>query len=230
MHFLRPRGRASLTGAGRGTACSVRSRTSLRDSFVYQMFSLQVEDRREKVEVQLKVFEEKFSLLKENYDSKLRELQKTKLHNAQLLGLVGGRGGGEEHSARLEELLEVERERNRLLSDRLDSLEKSGVPGQVVTEEQVVVVKDGSNEGDGGQHTTSPEFAYMAGLVKELKSRVGELQGQMQAQLRQNLQDSDKLREMARKLNLAETSLKQARFAVICVILCNLELLKFEIY
>lgn len=51
----------------------------------------------------------------------------------------------------------------------------------------------------------------MAGLVKELKSRVGELQGQMQAQLRQNLQDSDKLREMARKLNLAETSLKQAR-------------------
>merc|ERR1719510_2240389 len=43
----------------------------------------EVEDRREKVEVQLKVFEEKFSLLKENYDSKLRELQKTKLHNAQ---------------------------------------------------------------------------------------------------------------------------------------------------
>ena len=64
-----------------------------------------MEDRREKVEVQLKVFEEKFSLLKENYDGKLRELQKTKLHNAQLLGLVGGRGGGEEHSARLEELL-----------------------------------------------------------------------------------------------------------------------------
>merc|ERR1719447_1275383 len=59
----------------------------------------EVEDRREKVEVQLKVFEEKFSLLKENYDGKLRELQKTKLHNAQLLGLVGGRGGGEEHSA-----------------------------------------------------------------------------------------------------------------------------------
>merc|ERR1719447_2753562 len=78
----------------------------------------EVEDRREKVEVQLKVFEEKFSLLKENYDGKLRELQKTKLHNAQLLGLVGGRGGGEEHSARLEELLEVERERNRQLSER----------------------------------------------------------------------------------------------------------------
>ena len=50
----------------------------------------EVEDRREKVEVELKVFEDKFSLLEENYDSKLRELQKTKLHNAQLLGLVGG--------------------------------------------------------------------------------------------------------------------------------------------
>ena len=174
----------------------------------------EVEDRREKVEVQLKVFEEKFSLLKENYDSKLRELQKTKLHNAQLLGLVGGRGGGEEHSARLEELLEVERERNRQLSDRLDSLEKGGLVGQVVSEEQVPAVKEGSEEGEMGQHTTSPEFAYMAGLVKELKGRVGELQGQMQAQLRQNLQDSDKLREMARKVNLAETSLKQARLVV----------------
>ena len=173
----------------------------------------EVEDRREKVEVELKVFEDKFSLLEENYDSKLRELQKTKLHNAQLLGLVGGRGGEEEHSARLEELLEVERERNRQLSDRLDSLEKGGMVGQVVAEEQVPAVKEGS-EGEVGQHTTSPEFAYMAGLVKELKGRVGELQGQMQAQLRQNLQDSDKLREMARKVNLAETSLKQARLAV----------------
>ena len=175
----------------------------------------EVEDRREKVEVELKVFEDKFSLLKENYDSKLRELQKTKLHNAQLLGLVGGRGGGEEHSARLEELLEVERERNRQLSDRLvDSLEKGGMVGQVVAEEQVPVVKEGNEEGEVGQHTTSPEFAYMVGLVKELKGRVGELQGQMQAQLRQNLQDSDKLREMAMKVNLSETSLKQARLVV----------------
>ena len=168
----------------------------------------EVEDRREKVEVELKVFEDKFSLLEENYDSKLRELQKTKLHNAQLL--VGGRGGGEEHSARLEELLEVERESNRQLSDRLDSLEKGGMVGQVVAEEQVPVVKEGNEEGEVGQHTTSPEFAYMAGLVKELKGRVGELQGQ----LRQNLQDSDKLREMAMKVNLSETSLKQARLVV----------------
>ena len=174
----------------------------------------EVEDRREKVEVELKVFEDKFSLLEENYDSKLRELQKTKLHNAQLLGLVGGRGGEEEHSARLEELLEVERERNRQLSDRLDSLEKGGMVGQVVAEEQVPIVKEGNEEGEVGQHTTSPEFAYMAGLVKELKGRVGELQGQMQAQLRQNLQDSDKLREMAMKVNLSETSLKQARLVV----------------
>ena len=82
--------------------------------------------------------------------------------------------------------------------------------GQVVAEEQVPVVKEGNEEGEVGQHTTSPEFAYMAGLVKELKGRVGELQGQ----LRQNLQDSDKLREMAMKVNLSETSLKQARLVV----------------
>ena len=75
-----------------------------------------------------------------------------------MLGLVGGRGGGEEHSARLEELLEVERERNRQLSDRLDSLEKGGMVGQVVAEEQVPVVKEGNEEGEVGQHTTSPDF------------------------------------------------------------------------
>ena len=62
----------------------------------------------------------------------------------------------------------MERERNRQLSDRLDSLEKGGMVGQVVAEEQVPVVKEGNEEGEVGQHTTSPEFAYMAGLVKEL--------------------------------------------------------------
>ena len=38
-----------------------------------------------------------------------------------------------------------------------------------------------------------------------------------------NLQDSDKLREMARKVNLAETSLKQARLVPIefCWVLCS---------
>ena len=60
----------------------------------------EVEDRREKVEVQLRVFEDKYGLLKENYDSKLAQLQKTKMHNAQLLGLVGGRGGDSGHAAR----------------------------------------------------------------------------------------------------------------------------------
>ena len=82
--------------------------------------------------------------------------------------------------------------------------------GQAVVEEQVPIVLAGHKE-EGGQHTTSPEFSYMAGMVKELKSKNAELQGQMQAQLRQNLQDSDKMREMAMKVKTTETSLKQAR-------------------
>ena len=51
----------------------------------------EVKDRREKVEVQLKVYKEKYSLLKENYDVKMAQ---TKMHNTQLFGLVGGRAGG----------------------------------------------------------------------------------------------------------------------------------------
>jgi predicted nucleic acid-binding Zn-ribbon protein len=98
----------------------------------------EVEDRREKVEAQLKVYEEKFDLLKENYDVKMAQLQKTKMHNAQLLGLVGGRGGGDsEQTSRLEELLTAERATNRQLGDRLDALERAGgggpAPGQVWT-------------------------------------------------------------------------------------------------
>ncbi len=50
----------------------------------------EVKDRREKVEVQLKVYKEKYGLLKENYDVKLAQLQKTKVHNAQLVGWAGG--------------------------------------------------------------------------------------------------------------------------------------------
>ena len=85
----------------------------------------EVNDRREKVEDQLKVYEEKYSTLKENYDIKLAQIQKTKMHNAQLLSIAGTRGDSG-HTARLEELLAAERNKNKTLCDRLDTIEKLG--------------------------------------------------------------------------------------------------------
>ena len=181
----------------------------------------EVEDRREKVEHQLRVYEEKYVVLKENYDVKMAQLQKTKLHNAALLGLVGGRGGEQGQVARLEDLLEQERSRSRVLGERLDCLEKAGEGARL---EQVVVfsAKEGEVE---GQHTTSPEYQYLASLVKDLQEKerqvklppnrqnpsLPQVQKQLQQQLRQNLDDSDKLREMTRKMNLSEQSLQKSR-------------------
>ena len=70
----------------------------------------EVEDRRKKVEAQLKVLEEKFGLLKENYYVKM---------------------------AQQEKLLATEKATNRQLGDQLDALEGAGgrglAPGQVWT-------------------------------------------------------------------------------------------------
>jgi len=176
----------------------------------------EVNDRREKVENQLRVYEEKYETLKENYDIKLAQLQKTKMHNAQLLSIAGTRGGDTGHAARLEELLSTERNKNKTLRDRLDSLEKLGSGQQVVT---VPFQASSSGKSEGGegdetvlvQHTASEEYAYLSSMLGDSQKNNAELQKQLQQQFRQNLEDSDKLREMTRKVNQTETSLQKLK-------------------
>jgi len=166
----------------------------------------EVNDRREKVENQLKVYEEKYTLLKENYDIKLAQIQKTKLHNAQLLSIAGSRGDTG-HTARLEELLAAERNKNKALSDRLDTIEKLGSAVQGVAS-----VKSEEQEPDSSmvvQHTASDEYAYLTTIVTETQQKNADLQKELQQQFRQNLEDSDKLRDMTRKVHQLETSLQK---------------------
>ena len=59
----------------------------------------EVNDRRERVENQLKVNEKKYEVLKNNYNVKMAELQKTKVHNTKLLSIAVS-------SSRLEDLEE----------------------------------------------------------------------------------------------------------------------------
>jgi len=170
----------------------------------------EVNDRREKVESQLKVYEEKYTLLKENYDVKLSQLQKTKVHNAQLLSIAGTRGDTG-HTARLEELLAAERNKNKALSDRLDTIEKLG-SGHVMAPALVMNPKPEDQTDDSSvvvQHTTSEEYAYLTTIVTETQQKNVDLQKELQQQFRQNLDDSDKLREMTRKVHQLETSLQK---------------------
>jgi len=191
---------------------AVRAAEINEDGKGNSLFS-EVNDRREVVENQLKVFEDKYTRLKENYDVKLSQLQKTKMHNAQLLSIAGTRGDTG-HTARLEELLAAERNKNKALSDRLDTIEKLG-SGNVIAAASAAPVINAKPEDENDdssvavQHTTSEEYAYLTTIVTETQQKNADLQKELQQQFRQNLEDSDKLREMTRKVNQLETSLQK---------------------
>lgn len=170
----------------------------------------EVNDRREKVETQLKVYEEKYKTLKENYDIKLAQLQKTKMHNAQLLSIAGTRGDTG-HVARLEELLAAERNKNKTLRDQLASLEKLSNGAKIVTMPFSKAAKSDGDDSIVVQHTASEEYAYLSTLLTETQNNTIDLQKQLQQQVRQNLEDSDKLREMTRKVHQTETSVQRLK-------------------
>merc|ERR1719450_1011735 len=167
----------------------------------------EVNDRREKVETQLKVYEEKYELLKNNYDIKMAELQKTKMHNAKLLSIAGSNFSDSGHTARLEELLTLERNKNKTLRDRLDDLDKLTPavvvpgPGQVMESDDTMVIP----------HTQSDEYSYLSTLLTNTQKSNGELKKQLQEQFRLSLEDSDKIREMTRKVNQLDSSMQKLK-------------------
>lgn len=172
----------------------------------------EVNDRREKVETQLKVYEEKYEVLKNNYDLKMADLQKTKMHNAKLLSIAGNSYKDSGHTSRLEELLTSERDKNKRLRERLDTLEKLSEVGA----EPVVVPGHGGMVTSGAvtsedttvlvPHTQSQEYTYLSSLLSDTQNSNRELKKQLQEQFRLSLEDSDKLRDMTRKVNTLEAS------------------------
>ena len=173
----------------------------------------EVNDRREKVEDQLKVFEEKYDTLKENYTLKCDQLQKTKMHNAQLLSIAGTRNDSN-HTGRLEESLAAERNKNKTLSSRLD-LEKLGSESEPTRNvDPFVGATTQESEGHHNssvQHTATEEYNYLTTMLNESKRRNAALQKEIQLQCRQNLEDSEKLRDMTRRVNQSEVSLQKVK-------------------
>ena len=157
----------------------------------------EVNDRRERVENQLKVYEEKYEVLKNNYDVKMAELQKTKMHNAKLLSIAGSSHSDSGHTARLEELLASERTKNKSLRDRLDTLEKLSTktehPAMPVTG---AVMNSSSNETVLVPHTQSDEYSYLSSLLADTQRSNEELKQQLKKKFRLILEDSDKIRSM----------------------------------
>jgi len=173
----------------------------------------EVNDRREKVETQLKVYEERYDLLKSNFDVKMAELQKTKMHNAKLLSIAGNSYSDNGQVSRLEELLSTERNKNKTLRERLDTLEKLSLSNEAVApvtqshaltqaqDDTTVVIP----------HTLSDEYTYLSTLLTNTQTSNMELKKQLQEQFRLSLEDSDKLRDMTRKVNQLESSLQKLK-------------------
>ena len=140
----------------------------------------EVNDRRERVENQLKVYEEKYEMLKNNYDVKMAELQKTKMHNAKLLSIAGSSHSDTGHTARLEELLASERTKNKSLRDRLDTLEKLSAKTEplAVPVTHGAVMDSSSNETVMVPHTQSEEYSYLSSLLTNTQGSNKELKKQ----------------------------------------------------
>ena len=140
----------------------------------------EVNDRQELVENQLKVYEEKFEVLKNNYDMKMAEQQKTTMHNAKLLSIASSSHSDTRHTARLEELLASERTKNKSLRDRLDTLEKLSAKTEplVVPVTHGAVMDSSSNETVMVPHTQSEEYSYLSTLLTETQGSNEELKKQ----------------------------------------------------
>ena len=135
----------------------------------------------------------------------MSELQKTKMHNAKLLSIAGSGRNDSGQVSRLEELLTAERNKNKILRERLDSLEKLSVR----EEPTPAMAGPGLEEGDDTgvvPHTQSSEYSYLSDLLKQTKSANNDLKSQLQLQMRQSLEDSDKIRELTRKVNMFDSS------------------------
>ena len=172
----------------------------------------EVNDRRERVENQLKVYEEKYEVLKNNYDVKMAELQKTKIHNAKLLSIAGSSHSDTGHTARLEELLASERTKNKSLRDRLDTLETlSAKTEPLLAPVTGLMMNSSSNETVLVPHTQSDEYSYLSSLLADTQKSNEELKKQLKEQFRLSLEDSDKIREMTRKVNQLETSTQKLK-------------------
>lgn len=133
----------------------------------------EVEDRRHVAEEQLKKYKNKCEAMKIIHDKRLTEMQKLRMQNIHLMNMTSSNGGAgkseQAHLERLQELLQTERNKFKMLTDQLT----------INNSEMVVVSKN--------------EFSS-----KKAAENHQELLNQLQRQMRQNLEDGEKLQELSK--------------------------------
>eukprot|EP00088_Acartia_fossae_P027342 TRINITY_DN2809_c0_g1_i2.p1 TRINITY_DN2809_c0_g1~~TRINITY_DN2809_c0_g1_i2.p1 ORF type:complete len:653 (+),score=199.48 TRINITY_DN2809_c0_g1_i2:43-1959(+) len=190
----------------------------------------EVEDRRQVVEVQLSTMKEKYNTMKETYDAKILELQRVKMHNSQLLSLAGGSRHGTDHVARLEELLQLEKTKNRELLEKFDKLGQGDqIQPHVVGEKpssqedgkakengeggsedvSLMEVNDSSDVESGSDHVQSKQYKYMAHMLENANKKQEELQSEVRKLVREGVEQSDKHQDTLRQLLNTEQQVKK---------------------
>jgi len=183
----------------------------------------EVEDRRQAVEDQLSVVNSKYNAIKENYDVKVAELQKVKMHNSQLLSIAGGGSNNTEHVTRLEDMLAQEKKKVRQLMESLDQLGASTTnvkrsPHKEGTKEigsndgapsrDVSLMDTNDSTVEPSDHLQSKEYKYMAHMLDEANKKQEELRDEVKRLVREGVDQSDKQQDMSRQLHNAEVSVK----------------------
>ncbi|CAB4061298.1 unnamed protein product [Lepeophtheirus salmonis] len=157
----------------------------------------EVEDRRNFVEQKLSILQTKNMEMKKVIDEKSQQIHKVKMQNLALLNLggngihgnsfIGSKGSSSSHIHRLEEQLSTEKQINKSLRDRLE------------------VMSSASSVVPSSLRSGVSDYAYMSSLLQEKGTQIDELKKQLQSQIRQTLEESDKVLELSRKLTHQES-------------------------
>jgi len=184
----------------------------------------EVEDRRQIVEQQLATLTVKFNTIKETYDLKVAELQKVRMHNSQLLSIAGSRKDTD-YVDRLEDLLSKEKEKARVLMEKLETLDNLTTPSQINPGSNISpkhseapsdcptnsTLDSCSTVETPQQELQSTEYKYMAELLRQANAKNTQLQEEMRKQIRQNVEESENQRELSRKLHYADQQIKKLK-------------------
>ena len=99
-----------------------------------------------------------------------------------------------------------------ILRDRLDTLETlSAKTEPLLAPVTGLMMNSSSNETVLVPHTQSDEYSYLSSLLADTQKSNEELKKQLKEQFRLSLEDSDKIREMTRKVNQLETSTQKLK-------------------
>ena len=165
------------------TELTDKSTTALDNERGNSLFS-EVDDRRQIVEVKLKRFKEQFETMKIQYDKKVQQLQRVRTQNVALLNRASA-DVNQDHGQlyHLEDLLERERNRSKILIEQIMNLE------------------------NGTKQESNTSFSRTSTIDGESFNN----QELLQLQIRQNLEADGKVRELTRKIAAMERSESKLR-------------------